>query len=296
VIELNWRTSSLLFFLVSIPLILDSLRYLRPESVLAVLSSALAFGVLGSLLAFRRMSFIAAAAPHSSLLAVALGIALAFQIGSGSVMMYSALIAIGMLSVIGLMLYRGFEADAVTSVFVGVTSSLSVVALYYVMTVYGQRLSVSISSLMFGDPLLISRRDALTVAAVSALFLLYTLLTYRVHVCLGVDRDSVLLSGKNVLIYDLTLTAMVALVSTVMLTSVGYIVEHVLILTPPYIAFLMSESACGSIWLSAAISVFAASLGLRASIPLNVAPSGMFGIVLLTLYIWTLIRSKGRTQ
>ncbi|HDJ26667.1 MAG TPA: hypothetical protein ENF34_05065 [Candidatus Bathyarchaeota archaeon] len=108
--------------------------YLNPRWVAVMVSAALAYGFLSSLVAARRLYFLAGASAHSALLAAVLAFPLAATTGLLSEHAWALLVGLALMYVVGYMIYRGVEPDTATAVFVAATASASVLAIYYVLT------------------------------------------------------------------------------------------------------------------------------------------------------------------
>jgi len=257
-----------------------------PTAVMA--SATLVFGLLSSVVAARRLFFLAGAAPHASLLAALLAVPTALAVGT-SFTVLTGLIGILLVYAVGYAIYRGVDEDIATSLFVSATASLSVILAYLVATRYS--LGFDITALVFGDPLLAGREEALSSALVAALVATTLLATYRRQVYIGVDREAAQLAGLRVWFYDWLFFTMLGLGISVLIRSVGFVLEHVLVLIPGAIAGYASSSREALLYATAS-SCIAGALGLWASRLLNVAPAGATGLVLLALYVLALTLTR----
>jgi len=257
-----------------------------PQWVLVVVSASLTYGSLGVLVAVRRLYFLAASTPHAALLAVTLSIPLAKVIG-GSSYFYAALLGLALVYVAGYMIHRGIDPDIATSVLTGASSALSVLAIAYVSSRYP--LEYSLASVIVGDPLLVGWREAVAVAGLALVCALTVYLTYTEQLSIGVDRDSALLSGIRVWVYDLLAYTLIGIGAVALIRVVGFILEHVLILLPPAIATATARSAREALTLTLAVSTASSIAGLHFSIALNQPPSGVIGAILITLYALSIV-------
>jgi len=253
--------------------------------VLVFVCAGVSYGVLSSLVAARRLYFLAGASPHAALLAAVLSIALTSIFGI-STYFWALLLGIALLYIAGFMIYRGLDADIATSVFVSLTSALSVIAIYYILTNF--RYSADVLSIIVGNPLLISWFDVIFLIALTLAIALPILLTYYENVYLGIDREDAITSGSRLWLYDLITFTALALATVGIIKVVGFVLEHVLILLPGSIAIASSRNSKEALLTSLIVSLSMALLGLNMASIFNMAPSGMIGLLLLIIYVMTL--------
>jgi zinc/manganese transport system permease protein len=269
--------------------LLLSITY-KPIWVLVMVSAAIAYGFMSSLIAMRKLYFLAGASPHAALFAVTLAIPLAQLTIKGSELLYSVIIGLFLIYIVGYGIYRGVNSDVATAVFVGFTAAGSVLAMYYVLTTFP--VEFDLSAIIMGDPLLATWRDTITALIVASITALLVFLTYREQLSLGIDRESARLSGINIKVYDTIVFTLLGLTVITLLKIVGYILEHVLILLPASIAVSSARSAYQALAYSVLTALSAALIGLHLGLVFNLAPSGLTGIVLLAYYIVAIIGGR----
>ncbi len=254
----------------------------NPVWVVVMFSASIAFGLLSSIVAVRKLFFLAGASPHSALLAVAVSIPLTLLLG-GNYYLWSLVIGILLVYVAGYAIHRGVEPDIATAVYVSFTASGGVLATYYVLTHYP--LSFDLASIIIGDPILTTWRDALLSSIVALFIALSILLTYREQLSLGIDRDSAYLAGIRVPIYDLIVFTLIGLTTITFIKIMGYVLEHVLVLLPASIAISKAKTSIEALETSILSALTASLLGLHLGIILNLSPTGLTGLILLIYYI-----------
>ncbi len=274
----------LILLLVSYALVLCN-RY-NPVWITVMLSAAIAFGSLSSLVSMRKLYFLAGATPHAALFAVTLSIPLTQLLGMGSSLVYSIIIGIALVYIVGYSIYKGVNSDIATAVFVGFTASGSVITAYYVLTYFP--VEYDLTALIMGDPLLSSTEQAILSAILAITVFIIVYLTYREQLSLGIDRESAMLSGLRIEVYDAIVFTVLGLVSIAMLRVVGYILEHILVLLPSSIAVISAKSAREALYISIISAITSALLGLHLGVMLNISPSGLTGLILLLFYIISL--------
>jgi len=264
--------------------------FVNPIWVIVMVSAAIAYGSLSPIIASRRLYFLASASPHAALLAATLGIPLAKLLSIGDEYTWAIIIGLGLIYLAGYMIHRGFEADVATALFVAFTASGSVLALYYVLTMFP--VETSIWAIIIGDPLLAGWTDAIYALSIACLAVSTVILTCREQMCIGIDRSYVRLTGVNIRLYDLLIYTLLALTTVALIKIVGFVLEHILVLLPSTIAITLSRSAKGALVSSIGVSLVSSLLGLYLSILLGQAPAGITGLVLLIIYVAALILKK----
>lgn len=255
--------------------------YVDPRWVAAVAVTSAAFGLLSSVIACRRLFFLAGALPHAALLSATLAVLASRAIG-GSVEAWALLASAALACSVAALLSRGVDPDVAAAVFVSLSVSLTVVSMHYVLTRYP--VSASLWAYILGDPLLVTWGDVAYVAAVASVAAALTAPFYRAHVLIGIDRDFARLVGLRVGAYDAALTASLAVASVGLLRVAGFVIEHVLLLLPGAVAAMVARSARGLLAVALATSLLGGLAGLLAGLAAGLAPSGLIGLSLLAAY------------
>lgn len=261
----------------------------NPVWVIIIFATGTIYGSLSNVVALRKLYFLAGASPHIALLAVTLSIPTTYLLG-GEAIIYAFIYSLIMIYIVGYMIYKGVDTDIAISLIVGITASLTVLAIYYVLTNYP--LEYSLSAVIMGDPLLTSWSDAYLAVflAVTTFTLIY--LTRHEQLSLGIDQVSTMLSGIKILFYDLLMYTLLGLGVVGLLRITGYILEHILLLLPPSIALTCSKSADEAFTLTIIVALASSLLGLHLALILNLAPSGVIGVLLSILYIIAFIGGR----
>lgn len=254
---------------------------------LTILFSAILYGALSPLISARRIYFLAAEAPHISLLSVALGIIFYNVLPILSEFSWALVLSLILIYVIAFAIRWGLDPDVVTSATVAFTASSSIIAISYVLSKYSIR--YNLWSVILGDPLL-TTRDELYVLIGIALIVFFTVLyIFKISIYIGIDTDYTKLHGIKLIFYDIVLFTFIGLASIALLKIIGFVLEHVLLLLPSLIAINLTEGSYKVLYISILSSIFSSILGLLVSIYLNIAPAGGVGIVAFIFYFVTLI-------
>ncbi len=244
---------------------------------------AAAFSLLSSVVALRRMVFLAAATPHTSVFSTALAVSL---LGSGAPALPAMFLASLSLAFLALALARRLGMDVATGIVVSISAVGTIFALQYLASV-----GVSISSLVVGEAPKHIELSPIAVAA-GLLTLCYVPLALPKHLLISVDEDLAKLAGIRVLLHDAVLASLLALVGVATVTSVGFVAQHVLMLVPPAIANALCGSCREGVSTSLVASIASAATGALISIELGVAPAGGVGATLLAYYVASEIVSR----
>ena len=260
---------------------------LNPIWVAVMVSAAVAYGIMSSIVAARRLYFLAGASAHSALLAAVLALPLANSVGLLSERAWAVLVGLLLTYSVGYMIHRGIDPDVATSIFVAATASASALAIYYVLTRFP--VEAELWAIMVGDPLLSSCSEAFYALGVAGLTASAVVLTYREQVYIGLDREFARLSGIRTWAYDLLVFTLLGLITVSLIKIVGFVLEHVLLLLPSAIATRLSRSSRAVLLASLSVSLAASLLGLYLSVLVNLSPAGLVGLVLLAAYLTCMI-------
>ena len=256
-------------------------------AALALLIASILFGLVGSIIAARRLYFLAGASPHSALFAALSAVIAAYWLGIGLSSMYalytlSILIGVIVIYLAGYLIFKGVDPDLATSILVAFASSFSVLAAYYIKT--SLPVPFDVMSVVFGDPLLVTTRELIIAATVATITIIGIVLTFDAQVYLGVDRDSVLLTGAPIWLYDLVFFTLLGAVVVSLIRVVGFVLEHILILLPGALGASYGKSSREALIVSLVASLTAGSLGMLISMAAPVSPSGAVGVSMLLIY------------
>jgi len=257
------------------------------EACIALCLAATSFSMLSSLVTLRRMVFLAAATPHTSVFSVALATALLGLSPPSLAMMFLTSLALALLA---LALARRIGMDVSTGMVVSLSAVGTVLALYYL-----SRIGISISSLVVGEAPAKLCLSPLILAAF-ALTVVYVPLSLPKHMLISIDEDLAKLSGTRVLLHDLALASLLALVGVATVTSVGFVAQHVLILVPPAIANALCGSCREGVLTSSIAAIASAASGTLLSTLVGVSPAGGAGTMLLIHYVLSELSSRVRRR
>ncbi len=264
--------------------------YIDPRWLIVVIMASTVYGVLSPIIAARRLFFLAGTLPHTALLSVTLAIIISSLIG-GFIEMWAVAFGAALVYMVAILTSRGVEPDVATAIFVSFSVSMTVIGMYYVLTMFPTE--TSLWAYILGDPLLVTWRDIHVITVISIVVLAMTVPFLREHVLLGIDRDFVRLTGARSILYDTLLMTALALATVGLLRIVGFVIEHVMLLLPGSIAATAAKSGRRAMIIGFLTALFGGLLGLILSLLAGLAPSGLIGLVLLAIYIYGLVRGGG---
>lgn len=231
---------------------------------------------------YRRLEFLAAGSTHAALFATSLAILVEYHTG---VSYYLTSVCLGLMVVYiaGALIRSGMDPQKASAIIVSASSALAVISAHYVLrTVPGR---VSLASLVLGDPLLISRDEALFgVTASIAVIVAVTVVRTEV-VESSIDTVSARIAGVRVNLLELFVYTIVGFSSVVMLRLAGYVMEHVFLLLPAISSARFSSTTSEHFLSTLLVGAFAASIGYALGYVLKLAPTGVTGIVIIAIWL-----------
>ncbi|MEM0377798.1 MAG: metal ABC transporter permease [Thermosphaera sp.] len=253
-----------------------------PRKVFTYLIMGLAFSLVSIVVYFRKLEFLASSATHTSLLAVIIGLMIE-SLTRIHYFLWSMIIGLAIIHIAGFMIRKGIEPNNTSAIIVASTSAFSVIAAYILVTRFP--IGYNLNSLFLGDPLLITYTDMSFVAGVTIIISVIFALSLFEILSLGIDEVTLKILGLKTTLYDLMTYTIIGLATIGLLRVSGYILQHVLILLPAITSSFYSRSGKELILLSITLSLFASSVGFFISLLVNLSPTGVTGVVLVTCLI-----------
>lgn len=253
-------------------------------------SAALVLSAISPISVARRALYLTASLPHISLFSASIA-TIAARYLHVNLYLFAVLMNVFMVFLYQYLLEKGVDQEIVTSVILSLTTSMSVISLYYLYRNIGY--AGQISALFLGDPLLVSKGDATISMATAVICAIFIFATWREQVMLGVDREYAYTAGLRSKLYDYVFYAILAMASIIYLRTVGYILLHVLLLLPGSIAVISAPRMSYLLLSSIGLTMFATSFSLYMGLYLNVSPVGLIGLFMLTSYIMIRVLRRG---
>ncbi|MDK6028945.1 metal ABC transporter permease [Ignisphaera sp. 4213-co] len=287
------KTMGVILTVLAIALAIYTAIYMPLTWFLVFTFSSLLYGFVSPVIASRKLFFLATEAPHASLFSVVMGILIYKLTNVLNEFLWALIISIILINFVGYFIRAGTDPDVATSIVISLTASGSVVATYYVLTMYS--VQYNLWSYILGDPLLVTSREAYQLVVITIVVVIATIYLYMISIYMGIDIDYAKLSTKNIWLYDTAFYIILGVSSVALLKIVGFVLEHILLTLPAIIAANIASSAREAMHISVLSSVTSSLLGLLLSIRVNIAPAGAIGFIILLIYIIAKIVSVRRS-
>jgi len=235
--------------------------FIRYALIAGVMSSA-AFGVIGTYVIVRRISYIAGAVSHSVLSGIGLGLLLQNRYG---IMWFTPLLGAvlaAMLSalVIGLVsIYARQREDTVIGAIWAIGMAVGVMLLSRTPGY------VDPMSYLFGDILIISRSDLYLIVGLDIVVLALGALFYKQFQAVIFDEEFAAVRGLNTGLYYMMMLLLTALTVVLMVTIVGIVMVIAMLTLPAAVGGLFSRRLWQMMILSSVFCVVFTACGLAFS-------------------------------
>jgi manganese/iron transport system permease protein len=263
-----------------------SLRLVQ-RGVLAALLIAIVCGVVGTFVVVRGLAFLGDALGH----AVFPGVVIAYLAGVN-------------------LLLGGLMAAVVTTIGIGIVAqrreireSTAIGIFYTVAFAFGALLLTrtrsagrALSELLLGNILAVRPVDLLLTAIVGGLVLLVVAVFYKELVLIAFDPALAQAQGRNVVLLNALLYALLALAIVVALQTVGNVLVVALLVVPAATARLVVRSLPRMMALAAIIGALSTIVGVYASYYANIASGGAIVLCACAIFFVTLAARAARNR
>ena len=245
------------------------------RAIIASIGVSLIAGSLGCFVIWKRLSYFSDSISHSALLGVALGLATGLGINLGLV------IVGGLFAVLIVMLQQKefWSSDAVLGIFSHLSLSLGIV----VLGIIGNQ-NTDYFAYLFGDILSITSKDLYWIFSVLIVVVTILVFNWKKLLLLTLNEELAKAEGINKLYYDLLFMFLIALAVSVSVQIVGVLLITSLLIIPPAISRVISNSPVTMILASMIVSIFSVLLGLYLSIDFDLATGPTIVITLGALF------------
>lgn len=253
-----------------------------PIRFLAYVSMGVALSAVSIVVYYKKAELLAAESVHIGLFTVTLGyiVEYLYDVPTLLIALFTGLLLIYFTNYVA---HLGVPIEKASAVIVSFTSAMSVLAIHYALIYIPVR--YSLPGIILGDPLLITRFEAITATCISIVVLLIVLLTVKELVNTSIDPISASLTGLRTRVYDLLAYTIIGLTAIGLLRLAGYVMEHVLLLLPAIVASLYSNSLREHVVNTILIGGSFSALGFALAKDLNTSPTGLTGLLIMILII-----------
>lgn len=245
-------------------------------AVLTGIVASVAFGIVGTYVVVRRITYIAGAIAHCILGGIGIALFLQHKVGIAWVTpMFGAILAALLAAlVIGLVsMYWKQREDAVISAMWAVGMALGVL---FISITPGY---LDPMSYLFGDILMVSKQDFYVVLGLDGVIVFLCLIFYNKFLAVCFDDDFARIKGVRVEFYYLLLLCLTALTIVLLISVVGLIMVIALLTLPAAISGHFTNRLWKMMLLAVVLSFFFTSGGLAVSFKYNL-PSGAVIIII----------------
>ena len=240
------------------------------RAIIAAIGVSIIAGSLGCFVIWKRLSYFSDSISHSALLGVALGLVTGLGINFGLVViggLFATLIVI-------LQQKEFWSSDAILGIFSHISLSLGIV----VLGIIGNQ-NTDYFSYLFGDILSITLSDIYWIFSVAVIVISILVMNWKKLLLLTLNEELAKAEGINKLFYDLLFMFLIALAVSVSVQIVG-----VLLIIPPAIARVFSNSPLAMLVRSMIVSIFSVLMGLYLSIDFDLATGPTIVITLGAIF------------
>lgn len=208
------------------------------NAVLVGIFGSISFGVVGSYVVVRRISYIAGAVAHSALGGIGAALYMQYELGYSWIHpLYGALVAalISALIIGGVSLYSKQREDTI----IGTIWAMGMaIGLLFIARTSGY---VDPMSYLFGNILLLTRQDVWLVIGLNVIVLGITIVFYNRLLAVCFDEEFLSIKGIDSKFYYFLLLCMTALTVVLMVQIVGIVLVIALLTLPPAISGIFSR-------------------------------------------------------
>jgi len=259
--------------------------FIRYALIAGVLSS-IAFGIIGTFVVVKRMTYIAGAISHTSLGGIGLSLWLSTVAGIG---FFTPIIGALIISLItGLIISytiikKDERLDTVIGTIWAVGMSIGLIFIY-ITPGYGDPMSY-----LFGNILLISKNDLLIIIILNIVIIFASVLFHNQFLAIFFDEELAQIRGIKTYIYQILLLLLISLTIILLITIVGIVMVIALLTIPAAIAGLFSKKMKVMMILAVIICSVVTVTGLIVSYILNLPTGSVTILISGILYLFAKI-------
>ena len=248
--------------------------------------SSIAFGIIGTFVVVKRMTYIAGAISHTSLGGIGLSLWLNTSVGFA---FFSPIIGALIISIIsGLIIsYTVIKGDERLDTIIGIIWAVGMsIGLIFIYLTPGY---IDPMSYLFGNILLISLTDLLIIIILNIVIIFTSVLFHNQFLAIFFDEEFAQIRGIKTYLYQIILILLVSLTIILLITIVGIVMVIALLTIPAAIAGIFSKKMKIMMFLAVIICMMVTITGLAVSYKLDL-PTGSVTI-LISGILYMLVKS-----
>ncbi|HBD93739.1 MAG: hypothetical protein A2015_12610 [Spirochaetes bacterium GWF1_31_7] len=249
--------------------------FIRYALIAGILSS-IAFGIIGTFVVVKRMTYIAGAISHTSLGGIGLSLWLSTVAGISFLTPITGALIISLLTglIISYTIIKKEERlDTVIGAIWSIGMSIGLIFIY-ITPGYGDPMSY-----LFGNILLISIHDLFIIVVLNSVIIFASVLFHNQFLAIFFDEEFAKIRGIKTYIYQIILILLISLTIILLITIVGIVMVIALLTIPAAIAGIFTKKMKVMILLAVLICMIVTSTGLAVSYMLNL-PTGSVTILI----------------
>lgn len=262
-------------------LINPNVPFIRYALIAGVLSS-IAFGIIGTFVVVKRMTYIAGAISHTSLGGIGFSLWLSTAAGVSVLTPTMGALIISLIS--GLIIsYTVIKGDDRLDTVIGTIWAVGMsIGLIFIYITPGY---IDPMSYLFGNILLISKSDLLVIVLLNIIIIFISVLFHNQFLAIFLDEDFARVRGIKTYIYQIILILLISLTIISLITIVGIVMVIALLTIPAAIANLFSKKMKVMMFLSVIICMIVTIIGLAVSYKLNLPTGSVIILISGILYM-----------
>ncbi|MBN1500487.1 MAG: metal ABC transporter permease [Spirochaetes bacterium] len=256
-------------------LVNPNVPFIRYALIAGVLSS-IAFGIIGTFIVVKRMTYIAGAISHTSLAGIGLSLWLSTAAGISFLTPIMGALIISLISglIISYAMIRGNERlDTVIGTIWAVGMSIGLIFIYLTPGY------VDPMSYLFGNILLISIKDLIIIIFLNIVIIFASVIFHNQFLAIFFDEEFAQIRGIKTFIYQIILILLISLTIILLITIVGIVMVIALLTIPAAIAGIFSKKMKVMMISAVMICIAVTTAGLASSYILNL-PTGSVTILI----------------
>jgi zinc transport system permease protein len=231
-------------------------------SLLAGIFSSFAFGITGSYIVVRRISYIAGAISHSVLGGIGFALFISAKFNIPWLTPYSGAVAASISAAVLIWFAEKYSKERLDSLLGAVWAIGMAGGIIFISLTPGY---IDPMSYLFGNILMVTKTDVIVIALFSFLICFVAFLFQNKLIAASFDEEFLEIRGIRTDIYKLMLLIMTALTIVLMIRIVGIIMIIAMLTLPPATASRLSRNFFSMSIISVALSVFFVISGIGIS-------------------------------
>lgn len=258
-------------------------------ALIAGIISSISFGIIGSFVVVKRMSYIAGAVSHAVLGGIGMALFLSTVYHFEFITPMTGAVIFALLS--GLIIsYAQIRVNERTDTVIGAIWAIGMsLGLLFMSATPGY---IDPMSYLFGNILLITKHDLVMITVINLVVVGFSMFFYNQLLVVSFDEEFARIRGLNTDLLHLLLVLLISFTVLLMITIVGIVMVIALLTLPPAIAGLFNSRLKPMMIFSIILCMIFTSTGLFGSYMLNLPTSSVTVILAGIAYITALIFSK----